>query len=127
MIKIKLDENLSWHLKEDIQKLGFEVKTSADEGLLGRSDVEVGAAARSEGKVLFTLDIEFADLRKFPPGSHSGIVLFRPQSMGPMTVSRFVLKFLEEVDLADMAGCVVVVEPNRIRLRRPSSDSDLTE
>ena len=69
--------------------------------------------------MIFTLDLEFADLRKFPPGSHAGVVLFRPRSMGPWAVNRFVLGFVKDTDLSVLAGCVVVVEPSRVRVRRP--------
>jgi hypothetical protein len=40
--------------------------------------------------ILFTLDLEFADLRKFPPGTHPGILLFRPHSMGPLATQQTV-------------------------------------
>jgi len=68
-MKIKLDEDISRHLKPYLQQAGHYVFTAADEGILGKSDVEVGAAAKPEGLILFTLDLdlEFADFRKFPP------------------------------------------------------------
>ena len=84
-MRIKIDENISRHLKVLFIQEGHEATTAAEEGLLGRSDVEVGATARCEGMALFTLDLEFANLRKFPPGSHPGVVLFRPQGLGPMS------------------------------------------
>lgn len=69
-MKLKLDENLSRHLKPVLTGLGHDVLTAADEGLLSRPDVEVAARAPREGRILLSLDIEFADLRKYPPGSH---------------------------------------------------------
>jgi predicted nuclease of predicted toxin-antitoxin system len=66
-MKIKLDENISRHLKPYLQQAGHDVFTAADEGLQGKSDVEVGASAKSEGLILFTLDLEFADSGNFPP------------------------------------------------------------
>jgi len=122
-VKLKLDENLSRHLKQPLAELGLEVTTAGDEGLLGRPDPEVGRAAAAEGRVLFTLDLEFADLRKYPPGSHPGIVLFRPLSMGPMFVNRFVVRFVRENELSEFDGCVVVVDPARVRVRRPPLDA----
>lgn len=119
-MKIKLDENLSHRLKALLSQSGHEVSTALEEGLLGKSDVEVGAAAKGEDRMVFTLDLDFADLRKFPPGSHPGIVLFRPRSMGPLAVNQFVLKFVEETELTSLARCLAVVEPHRIRVRRPS-------
>jgi predicted nuclease of predicted toxin-antitoxin system len=67
--------------------------------LLGKSDVEVEAVAKSEGLILFALDLEFADLRKFPPGTHPGIILFRPQSMGSLATNRFIVNFVKETDI----------------------------
>ncbi len=119
LTKIKLDENLSRHLKPKLSQHGHDVETAAEEALLGKSDIEVGAAARREKRVLFTLDIEFADIRKHPPGDHAGIVLFRPRSMGPLAVIRFVLEFVRNTGLDELVGCVAVVEPTRVRVRRP--------
>lgn len=122
-MRIKLDENLSRHLKAPLVEAGHDAVPAAEQDLLGKSDAELGEAAKNEGRMVFTLDLEFADLRKFPPGSHPGVVLFRPRSMGPLAVNRFVLGFLSDTDLPRLAGCVVIVEPNRIRVRRPAPDS----
>ena len=118
-MRIKLDENLSRHLKASLAQFGLDMATVADECLLGRPDVEVGVAAKNEGRMLFTLDVEFADLRKYPPGSHPGIFLFRPGTMGPLAVNRFIIEFVRKTELADFVGCTVIVEPGRIRLRHP--------
>jgi predicted nuclease of predicted toxin-antitoxin system len=126
-MKIKLDENISRHLKPHLQQAGHDVFTAEDEGLLGKSDIEIGAAAKSEGAILFTLDLEFADLRKFPPGAHPGIFLFRPQSMGPLTTNRFIIDFVKETDMTVFSGCTVVVDPLRVRVRRPPLNTDTLE
>jgi len=73
-MKLKLDENLSRHLKPVLASLGHDVLTAADESLLSRPDTEIAAAAFNEERILLTLDIEFADLRKYPPGTHPGII-----------------------------------------------------
>ena len=123
-MKIKLDENISRHLKSLLKQEGHEALTAAEQGLLGKTDIEIGAAVKTEGVLLFTLDLEFADLRKFPPGTHPGIVLFRPLSMGPLSVYRFILEFVKVTDLTSLAGCIVVVDPTRVRIRRPPLDTD---
>jgi predicted nuclease of predicted toxin-antitoxin system len=61
-MKIKLDENLSRHLKPVLAGFAHDVLTTADENLLSRPDTEVAAASIKEGRMLFTLDLEFADL-----------------------------------------------------------------
>lgn len=72
--------------------------------------------------MLFTLDLEFADLRKYPPGDHPGVVLFRPKSMGPLVVNMVVSGFARETDLSKLRGCVAVVDPHGVRVRRPDSE-----
>ena len=51
-LRLKLDENLSRHLSESLQKLGFDAATVVEEGLQGRPDIEVGRVAREEGRIL---------------------------------------------------------------------------
>lgn len=121
-MKLKLDENLSWHLKAILQSCGHDADTAADEGLLSKSDVEIGDAAKGAGRMLLTLDLDFGDLRKFPPGSHPGIVLFRPRSLGPLTVNAFIEEFVRGSNLQDLVGCLAVVEPLRVRIRRPPAE-----
>ncbi|NOS99793.1 MAG: DUF5615 family PIN-like protein [Phycisphaerales bacterium] len=118
-MNFKLDENLSRHLKTLLAALGHDAITVEDEGLLSQPDHVVAAAAASERRVLLTLDLEFADLRKYAPGRHPGIVLFRPRSFGPMSVNSMVERFVRETDLASLTGCVAVAEPGRLRVRRP--------
>ena len=118
-VALKLDENLSRHLKGELAAIGFDSLTAADEGLLSRPDGEVAAAAKQEGRILLSLDLDFANVMKYPPGSHPGIVLFRPTTLGPGAVNRFVTAFLGAHDLAALFGCLDVVEPGRVRVRRP--------
>jgi len=118
-MRIKLDENLSRHLKPRLTAFHHDVATVADEELLGEPDVRIAAAARREHRMVLTLDVEFGNLRKYPPGTHPGIILFRPRRYEALGVARFVERFVREADLALFAGCLVVVEPTRVRVRRP--------
>ena len=118
-MKLKLDENLSRDLKTILSALQHDVTTAAEQGLLSKPDTAVAAAARREDRILLTLDVEFADLRKYPPGSHPGIILFRPRTFGPSTVNNFVEAFVRDADPKALAGCVAIVEPERVRTRRP--------
>jgi len=125
-MKLKLDENLSRHLRPLLAALGHDVTTAREQGLLGRPDTEVAAAAKKEDRVLLTLDLEFADLRKYPPGTHPGVILFRPRTFGPLAVNGFVERFVRDADLEGLAGSIAVVEPHQVRARRPpAADNSL--
>jgi predicted nuclease of predicted toxin-antitoxin system len=116
-MKIKLDENISRHLKPDLDKIGFDVETAAGEKLLSCPDTSIAQACRRENRMLFTLDVEFADLRKYPPGSHPGIILFRPPSLGPVSVNVFILNFVKQTDLKKLKQAIAVVDGTKVRVR----------
>jgi predicted nuclease of predicted toxin-antitoxin system len=118
-MNLKLDENLSRHLKPALIELGHDVLTAADENLLSRPDTEIARAAKEEQRMLLTLDVEFADLRKYPPGSHPGVILFRPLSLSPISVNSFITDFVRRTDLDKLATCVAVVDPVHVRVRYP--------
>ena len=126
-MKLKLDENLSCHLKQSLSALQHDVMTAAEEGLLSQPDTAIAAAAKLEGRMLLSLHIEFGDLRKYPPGSYPGIILFRPRNFGPLAVNKFVEEFVRGADLNLLVGCVAVVEPLRVRVRRPPLEANSKE
>ena len=123
-MKLKLDENLSRHLKPVLIGLGHDVLTAADENLLSHPDTEIAQAAKEEQRMLMTLDVEFADLRKYPPGSHPGVILFRPISLSPLSVNSFITDFVRRTDLGKLAACVAVVDPVHVRVRYPLKASE---
>jgi hypothetical protein len=92
------------------------------EQLGGQSDPVVVTAATDEGRMLLTLDRGIADLRRCPPGSHAGIVVLRPAAQDPDAVLDLVERLVRAHPLTELRGCVVVVEPQRIRIRRPETD-----
>ena len=79
-MKVKLDENLPFRLASVLTRLGHDVHTLRDEGLLGRSDKQIWERAQQESRFLITQDMDFSDSRKFAPGSHHGILLLRLRS-----------------------------------------------
>ena len=55
-MKAKLDENLPLQIASLLRKLGHDVQTTKDEGLLGCNDLDLWTAAQSEGRILITQD-----------------------------------------------------------------------
>jgi predicted nuclease of predicted toxin-antitoxin system len=118
-MKLKLDENISRHLKPVLIGLDHDVLTAADEDLLSHIDTEIAQAAKDEQRMLLTLDVEFADLRKYPPGLHLGVMMFRPLSLNPLSVNTFITDFVGHTDLDKLAACVAVVDPVHVHVRYP--------
>ena len=123
-MKLKLDENLSRHLKAYLQSHHHDVQTAGDENLLSQPDTVIAEACRKEGRMVLSLDTDFADIRTYAPGTHLGIVVFRPGSFGPLAINRFVEAFVRDADLEALVGCLVIVEPRRVRIRRPARENE---
>jgi hypothetical protein len=65
-----------------------------------------------------TADKGFADLRRYPPGSHAGIILLRPQEESRRAYLELAAVAEERLKLEEMAGAVAVVTEHGIRIRR---------
>lgn len=62
--------------------MGGECDTVYDEGLAGADDPKVAAVCQADARVLFTLDLDFADIRNYPPSEYVGTVRYHPRSQG---------------------------------------------
>ena len=87
-LKIYLDENIDTHLAAALRSRGFDVVSTSEVGLLGKTDEEQLEYSASEQRVLVTFNIrDFAKLHKqwqYNRRQHSGIIV-SPQ----MTRSEF--------------------------------------
>ena len=115
-MKIKLDHNLSRHLKPSLQAFGHDVDTAFDEGLAGSTDNEVLNEATGQSRILFTLDTDFLNLKSYPPRDHVGVVVFRPTRQGALAIMKMVKGFVRSADLKKYRKRTAVVERTRIRI-----------
>ena len=118
-MRLKLDENLPTDLSDELARRGHDVDTVLDEQLGGRKDPVVVQAATDDSRLLLTLDRGIGDIRSYPPGSHAGVVVLRPTSQDPASILELIRRLLDAHDLDDFSGCVAIVEPTRVRIRRP--------
>jgi predicted nuclease of predicted toxin-antitoxin system len=77
-MRAKLDGNVPVEAAGLLRAAGWDCETIYDEGLAGADDPKVAAVCQAEVRVLFTLDLDFADIRTYPPGDYAGIVVLRP-------------------------------------------------
>ncbi len=119
-MKLKLDENLPFDLATMLREIGHDVEDIVAEGLGGKSDPTVFEAATDEKRVLLTFDMDFADIRRFPPEGHHGIIVFRLQDQRWPSLLKAVRLVLERQILVESAEVgLVIVSESRIRQRRP--------
>ncbi len=78
--RFKLDENLPRDAEALLRKAEHDVRTVLDEHLGGNPDPRVFDASQAEDRILVTFDLDFSDIRVYPPASHKGIWVLRPHT-----------------------------------------------
>lgn len=117
-MKIKLDENVTVAAKDLFSSLDHEADSVPDEKMTGAPDPTLLDACRREERVLVTFDVGFGDVRVYPPDTYPGIVLLRLADQQPDAVLDVLRRFLADHDLDRLAGCLVVVTDQQVRIRR---------
>jgi predicted nuclease of predicted toxin-antitoxin system len=117
-VRVKVDEDLPLAVARALRRAGHEAHTVIEQELGGAPDAVVWQAAQQENRLLVTADKGFADIREHPPGTHRGVVLLRPREDGIRPVMRLLEALLRDHALEQLSGCVTVVSPNGIRVRR---------
>lgn len=79
-MRFKLDENPPLIVGQLLRAADFDVETVQDESLAGFPDSDIYAACQREGRALVTLDLDFADVRAYPPAESPGVVVLRSKS-----------------------------------------------
>ncbi|MHB1654881.1 MAG: DUF5615 family PIN-like protein [Burkholderiales bacterium] len=115
-MKIKLDENLPVRWVPILQNYGYDVDTVLAENLGGRPDADIWQAVCAEGRFLITQDLDFSDTRQFVPGTHAGLLLVRLREPGAQALKEAINAIAAEI--ANWAGCFVVLTENKIRIKR---------
>jgi hypothetical protein len=71
----------------------------------------------SRGRVLFTADLDFADIRAYPPSDQVGIVVFRPAKPSRAAVLALVQAAIPVLASEWAERRLWIVEPGRVRIR----------
>jgi predicted nuclease of predicted toxin-antitoxin system len=63
MLRFKADENLPAEVTVILAQAGHDAMSVLAQGLGGQPDPNVATVCQQEGRVLLTLDLDFADIR----------------------------------------------------------------
>ena len=116
-MKFKLDENLPELVRVSLSELGHDTHTVAQEGLAGAQDETVLQACVAEDRILITLDLDFSDIRAYPPGSYPGIWILRPPKQTFTVIEALVLAGIRLSTLERVRGQLWVIDEKRVRIR----------
>ena len=108
-MRFLLDENQHAKLIPFLESLGHEARF----GEKRLPDDEICRVAKKEKRVVITYDKGFANINKFPPASHCGIILLRINPLFlPLIKKRIVALFAEWSD-KKLRGTTVAVFEDR--------------
>ena len=116
-MRVKLDENLPLQLKRLFRESGHDAVTVLDQGMQGATDSDVALVCLAEERVLISQDLDFADIRMYPPGEHPGIVVFRLNRQTRDDILEVGAKLIETLTGSFSRGQLWIVEDSRVRIR----------
>ncbi len=96
-----------------------------DIGMTAAPDSAIAHYARSEKLCIVTSDFGFGDVRQYPPGDYSGIIVLQlPHGATAPRILALVVAFFRFDDLIPrLSGHLAIVDEKKVRLR-PASESD---
>ena len=113
-MRFLVDANLPRLVVPLLRSLGHRVEFARDIGLAAAPDRDIAARARLTGAVLLTRDLDFANVRQYPPEDYPGLVVLRlPDDATADVIAGVIERFVREPTfLAASSGRLAIVEPD---------------
>lgn len=111
----KVDENLHSEVAELLRKAGHDALTVFDQGLRGHA--EIALVCRDEQRAIVTLNLDFSDIREYPPEDYGGIIVLRLLDQSRPAVLRVLERMLPLFVAEPLAGHLWIAEEDRVRIR----------
>jgi predicted nuclease of predicted toxin-antitoxin system len=116
-LAFKVDENLPEDVATAFRNAGYQASTATSQGLGGLDDGRLSAVAQREGRVLVTLDVDFGDIRTYPPDEYPGIIVLRLMRQDKPHVLAAIRRVLPLLSTEPVARRLWVVEEHAVRIR----------
>jgi predicted nuclease of predicted toxin-antitoxin system len=116
MLKFKVDENLPAEAALLFSDAGHDCCTVADQKLSGASDETVAQVCQDEQRALVTLDLDFADIRAFPPNDYAGLLVLRLKRLDKHSVLRSIGQVLTLLAVEPLMGKLWIVDESSARI-----------
>lgn len=118
MARFKIDENLPIEVAEKFRAAGHDAMTIFDQGMVGDLDPNVASVCKAESRVLVTLDLDFSDIRTYPPPDYPGIIILRARNQAKPTVLALVKQLIGLLKTNEpISGHLWIVQETGLRIR----------
>ena len=120
-MQFKVDENLPVEAARLLRDGGHGALTVHDQQMVGLDDSHIASVCRSEQRAILTLDLDFSDIRNYPPSDYHGIVVLRPRSQSKPAVLRLISQRIPLLDSEPLQGNLWILQENELRIREGSA------
>lgn len=120
-MRFLVDANMPRSAVVALRRFGHDADHVNDLGLKHAPDSEIANRARSSGAALITRDLDLADVRRYPPADHAGLIVLRsPDDAVASLIANVLGRFLKQTTIVEkIAGRLVVLEADHFRIRPP--------
>ena len=116
-MRLKLDENQPRAALAMFRAAGHDVETAVDEGLAGHPDADLAAHRIHERRALLTFDLDFADLKQYPPEAYFGLIVLRLRSHAVPHVLHVMQGIAPLLDTEPVERHLWLVDEVQVRIR----------
>jgi len=116
-MKFKIDENLPIEVAEILIAAGHDATTINAQHLQGVDDPDLADACVRERRVLVTLDLDFADIRAYPPHEFPGFIVMRLGSQSKRHILRVLRAIAPLIAHEPIEQHLWIVEETGVRIR----------
>ncbi len=116
-MRFKVDENLPREVAQLLQQAGHDATSVLAQHLGGSPDTAIAAVCQQERRVLLTLDLDFANIRNYPPEKYAGLIVLRLRRQDKLHILEVCLRFIPLLTTEPLAERLWIVEEDQIRIR----------
>jgi predicted nuclease of predicted toxin-antitoxin system len=116
-MQFKIDENVHSDAADLLRQHGHNVLTVFEQGLRGKDDEDIASVCRQEARVIVTLDLDFSDIRGYPPADYHGIIVLRLNDQSRLSVLNVLARIMPLIESEELAGRLWIVDEHQVRIR----------
>jgi predicted nuclease of predicted toxin-antitoxin system len=116
-MRFKVDENLPVEAAEALRQTGHDAATALEQKYGGSADAQLADLCRREGRILVTLDMDFADIRAYPPAEFPGLIVLRLRQQDKPHVLDVLTRLIPLLGQEPLDRHLWIVEEKRVRIR----------
>jgi len=116
-MQFKIDENLHADAADLLRQHGHDAMTVHEQGLQGEADTDIASVCRHEARAIVTLDLDFSDVRHFPPEDYQGIIVLRLNDQSRASVLNIIGQIIPLLGVEPLVGNLWIVQETGVRIR----------